>query len=218
MSLLNKSFALGVATYEIKNKKSSIIDACLTKDTLSVVNFEVLNRILGYTSQTCHKLIKLTLNVSVCPTPQHELPKANKFNHFSYETLIQVRDFFHKKLQDLKEIRALDGRTFKLSYKALRKLYYNAKHSVLGIKHTEKRERKLPQKLRLLQDKIKHATVIAHRENSETAIIRLRTLESILAKNYYLEKNKQFNKWLMTLNKHDFKKRTRIFSLHYVAK
>ena len=39
LSILNKSFALGVATYEIKNKKSSIIDACLTKDMLSVVNF-----------------------------------------------------------------------------------------------------------------------------------------------------------------------------------
>ena len=90
VSILNKSFAFGNATYEIPTKKRSIIDIGFTKEILDVKNFEVLDRVLGCTSQTCHKILRLTLKMSATTAPNSALPKVKRLYHFSYEGLIKV--------------------------------------------------------------------------------------------------------------------------------
>ena len=114
LTILNKYFAFGNATYEIPLKKRSIIDICLADKNMNVKNFEVLDSILGYTSQTCHKIIKLTLNISACEIIKPALPKACRLNHYSYDKLIKVRDSFYSKIRDLEEIRAPVSRPFEL--------------------------------------------------------------------------------------------------------
>ena len=58
---LNGVYAKGHPTYEIANRKRSIIDVGLTNHILSVRNFEVLPDVLGVNPHTCHKILKLTL-------------------------------------------------------------------------------------------------------------------------------------------------------------
>ena len=209
--MLNKCFAIGNATYEIPGKKRSIIDVCLANKNMSVDNFEVLDTVLGCSSQTCHKIIRLTLKISACEITKPALPKASRINHFSFDKLIKVRDFFYAKIRDLEEIRALDNRTFELTYTALRKLYFNAKTKILGFRKTQNVQPKQSSKIKLLQAKIKNATIMVIRDSSESSLLRLQALENTLTKRYYLEKTKRFANWLRNLNKLDFKKKNKSF-------
>ena len=63
--LLNRFFALGEPTYEILKESRSIIDYGLTNAKSIVEKFEVLPIHLGASPQTCHKIIRLTLNIGI---------------------------------------------------------------------------------------------------------------------------------------------------------
>ena len=76
LTILNKVFCSGVPTYEIVNKKRSIIDLCLTNSLESVKNFIVDPTPLGANSQTCHK--PLILDISLRPHPQSPETKTIK--------------------------------------------------------------------------------------------------------------------------------------------
>ena len=197
--------------YEIPNKKISIIDIGLTNSMSSVLNFDVLKSTFGTSCQTCHKLVRLTLETRGRIASKSAIPKVKRFKHFSYENLIQVKDYIWSKLKDLEEIRALGGRTFQLTYQAICKLYFNAKIKFLGLREPNKRNRNLSSKVRSLQLKIKEATRSFNRHKTEASLFKLQTLETVLAKRYYFEKTYEYSKWLRTLNKHDFKKRSEFF-------
>ena len=65
LEILNSKFCNGVPTYEIVNKKRSIIDLGLTNSIDTVLNFEVEPKPYGVNSQTCHRAITTTL--AICP-------------------------------------------------------------------------------------------------------------------------------------------------------
>ena len=62
---MTSKFCSGVPTYEIVNKKRSIIDLGLTNSIDTVHNFEVESKPFGVNSQTCHRAITTTL--AICP-------------------------------------------------------------------------------------------------------------------------------------------------------
>ena len=63
--LLNRIYAFGKPTYEILKERRSIIDYGLTNAKSIIENFEVLPIHLGTSPQTCHKIIRLTLNIGI---------------------------------------------------------------------------------------------------------------------------------------------------------
>ena len=65
LELLNRIYTFGKPTYEILKERRSIIDYGLTNAKSTVKNFEILPFHLGASPQTCHKIIKLTLNIGM---------------------------------------------------------------------------------------------------------------------------------------------------------
>ena len=61
LSILNSIYCKGIPTYEIVNRKKSIIDLCLTNSPEMVQNFEVETTPFGFNSQTCHKALVTTI-------------------------------------------------------------------------------------------------------------------------------------------------------------
>ena len=64
MHLLNKIFAYGEPTFEIADRRKSIIDLGMASSLHNVLNFKVLPDILGTNIQTCHKIIVLEMEFS----------------------------------------------------------------------------------------------------------------------------------------------------------
>ena len=70
LTILNSIFCKGTPTYEIVNKKRSIIDMGLTNSVVSVHNFEIAPTPFGVNSQTCHRALTLTVITSpLSPSP-----------------------------------------------------------------------------------------------------------------------------------------------------
>ena len=69
VTILNSKFCKGVPTYEIVNKKRSIIDLSLTNSPNSVQNFKVEPTPFGVNCQTCHRALTTTLKLS--PPEKH---------------------------------------------------------------------------------------------------------------------------------------------------
>ena len=71
--ILNKIFCLAIPTYEIVNRKKSIIDMSFTNSLDSVADFSIEQTPLGGNSQTCHK--PLILSISLDPPIRKTDPK-----------------------------------------------------------------------------------------------------------------------------------------------
>ena len=94
---LNGIYAKGQPTYEIINRKKSIIDVGLTNHLSSIHHFIVFPNILGVKPQTCHKVLKLTLsycNDQFAPTQEGKYCniKSTKFRHCNDISILKVRD------------------------------------------------------------------------------------------------------------------------------
>ena len=74
---MNNIFAKGVPTYEIPNLKRSIIDMGMTNSLKNVSEFKVLSLNLGVTPQTCHKVLELSVNISLKTEKCRILPCRN---------------------------------------------------------------------------------------------------------------------------------------------
>ena len=104
LKYLNRIYERGKPTYKIMGKKISIIDVTLTNNIRQVVNFEVIPKMLGVNSQTCHKLIRLTIRIEA---DQRKIEKKpfDKFKHRSEEALMLVKGEVAGKLKTLRLIR-----------------------------------------------------------------------------------------------------------------
>ena len=76
LTLLNKK---GVPTYEIPNRKRSIIDFGMTNAVNTVLKFQILPLTIGVTPQTCHKVIELSLKIVPKPVVD-TIPQVKSFN------------------------------------------------------------------------------------------------------------------------------------------
>ena len=69
LTILNSKFCKGIPTYEIKNKKRSIIDLGLTNFPNTVLNFQIEPTPFGVNCQTCHRALTTTLKISPSEKP-----------------------------------------------------------------------------------------------------------------------------------------------------
>ena len=79
LTILNKKYQFGVLTYEIVGKKRSIIDMCFTNSTSSVIDFKVLPNFVGFSSQTCHNFLQLSIHLRKTNLPCIQRPQAQPF-------------------------------------------------------------------------------------------------------------------------------------------
>ena len=94
MHLLNKIYAPGKPTYEILQRKKSIIDLALASSLRLVSDFEILPDILGTSIQKCHKIILLSLKLFsgkdiLEERKQDQLNVRKMFKFCSYERVLK---------------------------------------------------------------------------------------------------------------------------------
>ena len=211
LQVLNLLFAKGIATYEIINRKKSIIDLCLTDSISAVKNFQVVPYTLGFNAQTCHKIIRLELLMSSKQESPTTIPKIKRFRHCSFFKLEEVRDYVCSKLEDIRDIKEQCGLQFLPTYNVFKKLYTKAKEKILGYtKHNHNSSWAISPRIIRLQKLFRKATSEV-KQKSDLEIFRLQNLEHLMRVEYYRVKNGQFSKWLGKLSKLDYKRRTRTF-------
>ena len=79
LTILNAIYSKGGDTYEILNKKRSIIDLSLTNSPHSVHNFEIEPTPFGVNSQTCHKALKTTIVLKPFEKVSISAPRRTKY-------------------------------------------------------------------------------------------------------------------------------------------
>ena len=82
--ILNSIYCKGVPTYEIANKKRSIIDLSLTNSPETVHNLEISHKPFGVSGQTCHRA--LTTTIKICPPTKAVAITAKKRTKFRHMT------------------------------------------------------------------------------------------------------------------------------------
>ena len=63
LTLLNRKYSFGIPTYEVMNRKRSIIDFGMTNSDHLVENFEIIPTNFGVSPQTCHKVLELSIKL-----------------------------------------------------------------------------------------------------------------------------------------------------------
>ena len=76
LTILNLKYCPGIPTYEIPNKKRSIIDLGLTNTPETVLDFEIERKPFGVNSETCHKA--LTVKISLLPKIKDSTPPPRR--------------------------------------------------------------------------------------------------------------------------------------------
>ena len=61
LTLLNKKYCKGIPTYQVTNKRQSIIDFALTNADKMVKSFQVVDKNIGVSPQSCHKILKMSI-------------------------------------------------------------------------------------------------------------------------------------------------------------
>ena len=96
--VLNSIFCKGSPTYEIVNKKRSIIDLGLTNSVVSVHNFEIESTPFGVNSQTCHRALTLSIITSPPCLAPVKAPRRTKGLKMTIEDRIKLGKLVSEKL------------------------------------------------------------------------------------------------------------------------
>ena len=221
MHLLNKIFAFGRPTFEIADRKKSIIDLCMASSLHNVLNFKVLPDVLGTNLQTCHKIIVLELEfrrkTPILSRTQYPQQKRPQFKHATYQSLLNVRSRVQSKLRDIEFIRSLIGQQMQPTYTALLKLYFAAKVKYLGFKRKKSRHNYISDKVKDLQNQILVSTRRFEKDKSDLSLLLLQQLQKSLNEQYRMDETNRFHSWLSKLNTLDYAGSTREFysQLHW---
>ena len=208
---LNGIYARGQPTYEIANRKKSIIDVGLTNHLLSVRNFEVLPHILGVNPQTCHKILKLTLTFSQDSLPKnvHRGLRNAKFRYCRHDSLIKIRNWVSDKIGELINLRPDDDSIYQ--YSVLKRLYEFAKTKFLGYVTERHQKRLSSHTLNRLQLLVRYLTAQFDIDSTELNLIKLRLAHNQLTETWKVVKQKNFAQWLDKLNRLNQQQATRSF-------
>ena len=209
LAVLNKKYQFGVPTYEIYGKKRSIIDMCFTNSISSVIDFKVLPHFVGFSSQTCHKILQLTIH----------LRKTNLSSVFNAPKHIRFRTPSH--LEQEKVVLSVCSKTFALldiedlkstpDYFTLKKLFAETKSRSLGSRHRENNKLYKSNEFRSIQQRYDTAITKLNYDVSDKNTFLAANLEKELYKQYRLDRETQFLDWLAEMDSHDFNRRTRTF-------
>ena len=119
---------MGEPTYEILKERKSIIDFGLTNAKSTVKTFEILPFHLGASPQTCHKIIKLTLNVGMNKKIEDEVPERQIFRSITEKNVKKYVSLLVEQFDILTNA----------SYDQIRQLFYYCKSKILRFKSKRK--------------------------------------------------------------------------------
>ena len=221
LTLLNKIYAPGKPTYEIIGKKRSIIDVALTNTVKSVDSFEVMPQILGANAQTCHKIIKTTLRMTV-DSNISEAKEQKKFRHCTFDALARVKGEVASKCKTLREIRGTITPSI-YNYEVISRLYHNAKVKCIGYRKSGRAKAPVPIAVRMQQISLNNTVEEIKGMNKRTAdkkktqetlgllIQKYQIQEKKLYDLWKIESNRRWAEWIRKLNALDHNKATRAF-------
>ena len=132
---MNCIYCKGVPTYEIANKKRSIIDMCFTNAPQSICSFSVDPKPLGVNSQTCHKLIMAVIRTCPFERVSKTVHRRLTFGPVTKEDQVKITHCATDRIS------ALCRSGSSSDYFQLRKVYSRVKRQILD------RERKCVTKL-----------------------------------------------------------------------
>ena len=206
LDILNKKYCKGASTYEIVNRKRSIIDLCLTNATESVLNFRIEPKSFGVTCQTCHKALTTTISLRLSERVHPNIPCRTSFGKITPAK----RNLFT--LEVTNRITEINSKGSSYSYSLLAKIIDNAKRSILGIrKGKRKAAPHVSAAMRDLQARYSIAIENMNKDRSEFSYFVAGNLEKLIDMQYKHEKDGRFSTWLRKLNDLDFQNRTRAF-------
>ena len=206
---LNKIYAKEKPTYEIMNRKRSIIDVGLTNDILSVCNLEILPNILGVNPQTCHKVLKLSLDFAHDSQELDKKSLGGKFRYCSEHSLFKIRDWVSDRISELVGLRPDDTTIYQ--YKVLRNIYEFAKTKFLGYTTKNIEKRLHSDKVNRLQLYVKYYTALYSKNCCDANLTKLRLAHKQLNETWQIETHKNFYQWLAKLDKLSYHQATRSF-------
>ena len=132
LTFLNKKFCFGIPTYEIPRKRRSIIDFALTNSEKLVDTFEILQKTIGVSPQSCHKILRMSILLSVpiigdgCPDRVNFNSIRSKKSLYLSHILASLENFHRLKIG--------------VDYNIVQRIYGRAKNDVLGnfVSHKKK--------------------------------------------------------------------------------
>ena len=171
----------------------------MANNLLSVSNFEVLPNILGVNPQTCHKVLKLTLEFAHDNQESSKIRHVRKFRYCSDNSLFEVRDWVSDRIGELVNLRPDDSSFYQ--YKVLKNIYDFAKTKFLGYATGKRMKAPVSHKISKLQLYVKYYTAMYSRKRSDIYLVKLRLAHKQLIEMCQVEKKKSFTKWLAKLDK-----------------
>ena len=209
LTYLNGIYARGLPTYEIKGRRRSIIDAGLSNSVSFIKSFEVMSTILGANAQTCHKVLKLTMDWRI-RAESNSSSKTEKIRYCTDEVLRKVNTQVAEQMRQLRVVRGTRKPSI-FQYGVLRRLYYNAKLKFVGLHRKREPRIVLSWPIRTLQEKIGQMKMMMGIQATDLQLWRLQSLEKQLHKSWELERHKKFANWLKKLNVLGHQRATRSF-------
>ena len=207
---LNTIYAKGKPTYEISNRKRSIIDVGLTNHILSVKEFDVLPNILGVNPQTCHKVLKLTVDFEHTNRDSTKIHYSGKFRYCCETSLFEIRDWVSDRVGELVNLRPDDASIYQ--YTVLKRMYEFAKTKFLGfVKNIKTKKRLVSHKVNILQRYVKYYTTLYTRNGTALNLTKLRLAHKQLIDTWKKERQKNFTQWLAKMDKLNYQQATRSF-------
>ena len=205
LTILNSKFCKGIPTYQIVNKKRSIIDLGLTNAIESVIDFQVEPSPFGVNSQTCHRALTATINfIPPARPPRILAPRRTKLFKLSSEDLERLGVIVSNRLMDINVSTSPD-------YFTLSKLFTKAKQEFkVGSCSKSRKPYNSPAILKL-QRRFTRAIVQMQQDKTDFSYFVVDNLEKLLNAQYEHEKEIRTSNWLQKLNVLDFKNRTRAF-------
>lgn len=196
-SLLNCKYCKGEPTYEIINKKKSILDVCLTNAESTIVNMKI-GTTLGANSQTCHKPLLVTICLPLRKKVAHEQPTRKAFHITSQETQSKIIQFVASRMN------APD-------YLDLKKYFKMAKVRFQKSNSIENNHQSRSPQILNLQYSFSRAVETMLVKKDDFSVFMVQYIEKLLGAQSKIEKYARFEKWVDRMDSLDFNKRTRLF-------
>ena len=209
MTYLNTIYANGKPTYEIIDRKRSIIDVGLTNHILSVHTFEVLPNVLGVNPQTCHKVLKLTVDFEHENLDSQKMHYTGKFRYCCEKSFYEIRDWVSDRMGELVNLRPDDTSIYQ--YTVLKRMYEFAKTKFLGLASKNIKKKLASHKVNRLQLYVKYYTALYIRNSTDMNLTKLRVAHKQLIDTWKIERQKNFIQWLAKLDKLNYHQATRSF-------
>ena len=205
VTILNSKFCKGVPTYEIVNKKRSIIDLSLTNSPKSVQSFKVEPTPFGVNCQTCHRALTTTLKLSPPDKPATTATRRN------VTRIVTAKEMDHIAATVTRQILTSGSSA---DYNALLKMFSQVKGNITRKRRKISRYKtnKSPT-MQNLERRFSNATKTLLREKSEFALFAVENLEKLLNSQYEKEEKEKTSMWLKKMNNLDFLNCTRTFFL-----